>query len=81
MYSDLSYYYNWNLDKFVAVKMLDDYNIYYNDLWNYIQTTNPGLWLEENSMFKLTLINNEDGVYFNVLKIGSRTLQTILKRY
>lgn len=69
MYSDLSYYYNWNLDKFVAVKMLDDYNIYYNDLWNHIQTNKPVIMDEENSMFKTPLINNEDGVYFNVLKI------------
>ena len=61
MYSDLSYYYNWNLDKFVAVKMLDDYNIYYNDLWNYIQTNKPVIMDEENSMFKTPLINNDDG--------------------
>jgi len=68
MYSDLSTYYNWNLTEHSANEMLSNYNTYHNLLWDYIKQ-NKCIVDNETDDFKTPLINNDDGIYFNVLKI------------
>lgn len=69
MYSDLLHYYNWNLDTTVAERMLHEYTNYYNELWSYIQNNKQPVVEKDSSMYKTPLINNEDGIYFNVVKV------------
>lgn len=66
--SDLSLYYNWNITESSTEQMLTDYNNYNKILWDYIKQ-NKCIVDDDTDEFKTPLINNEDGIYFNVLKI------------
>jgi len=68
LHSDLSFYYNWNISDNILTKMVNDYTAYYNNLWEYIKQHKKHN-LEDNHNFKTPLINNDSGIYFNVIKI------------
>lgn len=68
MYSDLSYYYNWNLTEDTLNQMVCNYNSYYSKFWNFVSKHR----ISDNESFDkkhTSLINIDDGVYFNVTKV------------
>lgn len=69
LYTDLSYYYNWNITYDITQKMLHDYHTYYNTLWEYIKQYKKNIDEEENHNYKTPLYNTDSGIYFNVMKI------------
>lgn len=69
LYTDLSYYYNWNVSADITQKMLNDYLTYYNMLWEYIKQNKKNIDEEDNNNYKTPLFNTESGIYFNVMKI------------
>ena len=66
LYTDLSYYYNWNVSDDITQKMLNDYLTYYNMLWEYIKQNKKNIDEEDNNNYKTPLFNTESGIYFNV---------------
>lgn len=70
MLSDLSYYEGWHLNNEDCQHMLNDYNLYYNKLWTYInhnKNNEASTELGDNNQTPLEQM--EDGLYYGVVKI------------
>lgn len=49
--------------------MVEAYTLYYNELWEYIKHNKSVVLNDDTDSFKTPLINNDSGIYFNVIKI------------